>query len=158
MTDLLPAAGYIRVSTRKQAEAGTSMDEQQNGIARGAERHGYTIVQWYIDGGISGRSANRPEFQRLIADSCSRTRPYNAVFIYNFSRFFRDDYETEGYRRKLEKNGVDLLSATQHIAPGPHARLQRAIITAMDAAQRTAERRPELQKDNNENFNDEKRK
>ena len=134
MTDLLPAAGYIRVSTRKQAEAGTSMDEQQNGIARGAERHGYTIVQWYIDGGISGRSANRPEFQRLIADSCSRTRPYNAVFIYNFSRFFRDDYETEGYRRKLEKNGVDLLSATQHIAPGPHARLQRAIITAMDAA------------------------
>ena len=134
MTDLLPAAGYIRVSTRKQAEAGTSMDEQKTGIAREAERHGYTIVNWYIDGGISGRSANRPEFQRLIADSCSKSRPYAAVFIYNFSRFFRDDYETEGYRRKLEKNGVDLLSATQHITPGPHARLQRAIITAMDAA------------------------
>lgn len=110
------------------------MDEQKTGIAREAERHGYTIVQWYIDGGISGRSANRPEFQRLIADSCSKSRPYVAVFIYNFSRFFRDDYETEGYRRKLEKNGVDLLSATQHITPGPHARLQRAIITAMDAA------------------------
>ena len=134
MTDLLPAAGYIRVSTRKQAEAGTSMDEQKTGIARESERHGYTIVEWYIDGGISGRSANRPEFQRLIADSCSKSRPYAAVFIYNFSRFFRDDYETEGYRRKLEKNGVELLSATQHIAPGPHARLQRAIITAMDAA------------------------
>ena len=54
MTDLLPAAGYIRVSTRKQAEAGTSMDEQRTGIAREAERHGYTIVNWYIDGGISG--------------------------------------------------------------------------------------------------------
>ena len=37
MTDLLPAAGYIRVSTRKQAEAGTSMDEQKTGIAREAE-------------------------------------------------------------------------------------------------------------------------
>lgn len=132
--DALPAAGYVRVSTRKQAEAGTSMDEQQRAILGEAERNGYRIVQWYIDGGVSGRSAKRPEFQKLIADSCSKSRPYEAVFIYNFSRFFRDDYETEGYRRKLEKNGVDLLSATQQIAPGPHARIQRAIITAMDAA------------------------
>ena len=134
MPDLLPAAGYIRVSTRRQAEAGTSMDEQKDAIERDAARTGFVVVEWYVDGGVSGRSAKRPEFQRMIADSCSKTRPYDAVYIYNFSRFFRDDYETEGYRRKLEKNGVDLLSATQQITPGPHARLQRAIITAMDAA------------------------
>jgi len=110
------------------------MAEQKKGIERDAERHGYVVVEWYVDGGISGRSARRPEFQRLIADSRSKTRPYNAVYIYNFSRFFRDDFEVEGYRRKLEKNGVELLSATQQITKGPHARLQRAIITAMDAA------------------------
>ena len=134
MTELLPAAGYIRVSTKRQAEAGTSMDEQKKGIERDAERLGYVIIEWYVDGGVSGRSDRRPEFQRVIADSCSKTRPYHAVYIYNFSRFFRDDFETEAYRRKLEKNGVELLSATQQITPGPHARLQRAIICAMDAA------------------------
>ena len=134
MTDLMPAAGYIRVSTRKQAEAGISLKEQKRGIERDAARLGYVVVEWYIDGGISGRSDRRPEFQRVIADSCSKARPYKAVYIYNFSRFFRDDFETEGYRRKLEKHGVDLLSATQQITPGPHACLQRAIITAMDAA------------------------
>ncbi len=133
MTDLIPAAGYIRVSTKRQAEAGTSMEEQRAGIKRDAARQGYMVVEWYIDGGVSGRSDRRPEFQRLIADSCSRSRPYKAVYIYNFSRFFRDDFELEGYRRKLEKSGVDLLSATQQIASGPYAKLQRTLITAVDA-------------------------
>ena len=134
MTDPRPAVGYIRVSTKRQAEAGTSLDEQEKGIIRSAEQNGDTIIQWYIDGGLSGRSDRRPEFQRLIADCCSKAKPYSAVYIYNFSRFFRDDFEVEAYRRKLEKHGVELISATQQITPGPHARLQRAIITAMDAA------------------------
>ena len=134
MTDPRAAVGYIRVSTKRQAEAGTSLDEQQESIKRGAERNGDAIVQWYIDGGISGRSDRRPEFQRLIADCCSKAKPYRAVYIYNFSRFFRDDFELEAYRRKLEKHGVELISATQQITAGPHARLQRAIICAMDAA------------------------
>ena len=134
MSELLPAVAYIRVSTKRQAEAGTSMDEQEKRIDAEAARLGYTIVAKRIDGGVSGTSDRRPEFQKMIAECCSKTRPYHAVFIYNFSRFFRDDYETEGYRRKLERSGVELLSATQPIAPGSHARLQRAIITAMDAA------------------------
>lgn len=134
MTDPRPAVGYIRVSTKRQAEAGTSLDEQEKGIKRSAEQNGDVITHWYIDGGISGRSDRRPEFQRLIADCCSKASPYSAVYIYNFSRFFRDDFEVEAYRRKLEKHGVELISATQQITPGPHARLQRAIITAMDAA------------------------
>lgn len=110
------------------------MDEQKKGIEREAERNGDKIVHWYIDGGKSGRSDRRPEFQQIIADCCLKAKPYRAVYIYNLSRFFRDDFEIEAYRRKLEKHGVELISATQHITPGPHARLQRAIITAMDAA------------------------
>jgi len=93
MTAPRPAVGYIRVSTKRQAEAGTSMDEQKKGIELEAGRNGDTIVHWYIDGGISGRSERRPEFQRLIADCCSTAKPYSAVYIYNFSRFFRDDFE-----------------------------------------------------------------
>ena len=46
MTELLPAAGYIRVSTKRQAEASTSMEEQKKGIERDAERLGYVIVEW----------------------------------------------------------------------------------------------------------------
>jgi site-specific DNA recombinase len=134
MTELLPAASYARVSTKRQAEAGTSLEEQEKGIEAAALRTGHRIMARYVDGGVSGRSDRRQGFQKLIADCCSKSRPYKAVIIYNFSRFFRDDFELEGYRRKLEKAGVELISATQEISSGPQAKLQRAIITAMDSA------------------------
>ena len=76
----------------------------------------------------------RPALQRMIADACAQPRRYDAVFVYNFSRFFRDEYECEGYRRKLEKAGVKLISATQDVGDGPHARLMRSIFTSLDAA------------------------
>ena len=70
----------------------------------------------------------------MIADACAQPKRYDAVFVYNFSRFFRDEYECEGYRRKLEKAGVKLISATQDVGEGPHARLIRSIFTSLDAA------------------------
>ncbi len=133
--DLPLAVSYIRVSTKRQADEGVSLDEQRRANEAEAARLGYKLVAEFIDGGSSGRSDRRPEFQRMIAECCSKDSSVKAVVIYNFSRFFRDDYELEGYRRKLEKAGVELLSATQQIAAGPHAKLQRAVITAMDAAQ-----------------------
>ena len=134
MNDLKPACVYMRVSTVRQAQEGTSLNDQDASTMRAAANLGYAVHAKYIDGGKSGRSDQRAEFQRMINDCCSRARPYHAVIIHDFSRFFRDDFEIEAYRRKLEKHGVELLSATQPIAPGTHARLQRAIITAMDAA------------------------
>ena len=133
-SELQTAVSYLRVSTKRQADEGVSLDEQRRANTAEASRLGYNLVFEYVDGGASGRSDRRPQFQQMMADCCSRESKFKAVFIYNFSRFFRDDYELEGYRRKLEKAGVDLLSATQQIAPGPHAKLQRTIIAAMDAA------------------------
>ncbi len=132
--DMPLAVSYIRVSTRKQVTEGVSMAEQRRANQAEAARLGYKLVTEYTDGGKSGRSDRRPEFQRMIAECCAKGSSVKAVIIYNFSRFFRDDWELEGYRRKLERADVELLSATQQIAEGPHARLQRSIITAMDAA------------------------
>ncbi len=134
-TDLpLPACAYVRVSTKRQAEHEISLIEQQAGIARAAVDQGYHIVETYIEAGKSGMTDRRPAFQRMIAEACAQPKRYAAVFVFNFSRFFRDDYECEGYRRKLEKAGVKLISATQDVGEGPQARLIRSIITSIDAA------------------------
>ncbi|MDC0887335.1 recombinase family protein, partial [Altererythrobacter sp.] len=106
------AVSYMRVSTKRQANEGVSLDEQRRVNKAEAERLGYKIVAEHIDGGASGRSGRRLEFQRMIADCCSKDSSVTAVIIFNFARFFRDDWELEGYRRKLEKAGVELLSAT----------------------------------------------
>lgn len=136
MTDplILRACAYVRVSTKRQAENETSLNEQEAGISRAAAQQGYEIVETYVEAGKSGMTDRRPSLQRMIADACASPKRYDAVFVLNFSRFFRDEYECEGYRRKLEKAGVKLISATQDIGDGPHARLMRSIFTSLDAA------------------------
>lgn len=128
------ACAYVRVSTKRQAEHETSLNEQEAGIARAAAQQGYEIVETYVEAGKSGTTDRRPALQRMIADACASPRRYDAVYVYNFSRFFRDEYECEGYRRKLEKAGVKLISATQDVGEGPHSRLMRSIFTSLDAA------------------------
>ncbi len=135
MTDTpLRACAYVRVSTKRQAEHETSLSEQRAGIARGAAERGYDVIETYVEAGRSGMTDRRPALQRMIADACSRPQRYDAVFVFNFSRFFRDEYECEGYRRKLERAGVKLISATQDVGEGPHSRLIRSIFTSLDAA------------------------
>ena len=59
---LIPAAGYVRMSTDDQND---SPDRQRHEIQALAERDGYEILRWYEDHGISGTaSKNRPGFQR----------------------------------------------------------------------------------------------
>ena len=130
----LRACAYVRVSTTRQAEHETSLTEQQAGIARSAAERGYQIVETYVEAGRSGMTDRRPKLQQMISDACSKPQRYDAVFVLNFSRFFRDEFESESYRRKLERAGVSLISATQDIGEGPHARLIRSIFTSLDAA------------------------
>ncbi len=46
------AAGYIRVSTERQAEEGYSLDAQERMIRERCEREGWTLVQIYADRGV----------------------------------------------------------------------------------------------------------
>lgn len=57
--------GYIRVSTREQADEGWSLDAQSERLHEEAERRGYdlTII---ADEGYSGRTDNRPGLQEAL--------------------------------------------------------------------------------------------
>ena len=62
------AAAYIRVSTPAQVEEGHLLDEQRDTIAARIESEGWELVEVYADEGISGKSEDRAELQRLLAD------------------------------------------------------------------------------------------
>lgn len=51
--------GYLRVSTREQADSGLGLDAQRHAIATEAERRGWE-VEWFADEGYSARNLNRP--------------------------------------------------------------------------------------------------
>jgi len=62
-----------------------------------AERDGYKVIGEYIDRALSGTSDNRPEYQRMIADSARRQ--FKAVLVYQLDRFARNRYDSAHIRR-----------------------------------------------------------
>ena len=64
------AALYARVSTEEQAMHGVSLDAQQERLLQYAKENGLTVVDIYVDEGISARKryTARPEFMRMLGD------------------------------------------------------------------------------------------
>ena len=60
---------YIRVSTAKQVDEGFSLEAQESKLRAFCEAHGWTVCEdhIYIDAGITGKTADRPEFQKMLA-------------------------------------------------------------------------------------------
>ncbi|WP_298670938.1 recombinase family protein [uncultured Sphingomonas sp.] len=131
----LRAVGYVRVSTKRQAEHQISLAEQEKRIRAWASTQGYELLEVYREPGASARSDRRPVFRRMIADAEAQPTPFDVVLIYNFSRFFRDDFDFERYRRQLEESRVRLESVTQQVAEGPSGKLARGVTTLVDAYQ-----------------------
>jgi DNA invertase Pin-like site-specific DNA recombinase len=52
----------------------------------------------------------RPEFQRMIDTATSPAHPYDVILVHLMSRFFREQFLSEMYIRKLRKAGVELIS------------------------------------------------
>ena len=109
---MIPIVLYCRYSSSSQSEQ--SIEGQLKVCHDYAERNGYKVIGEYIDRAISGTGAdNRPEFQRMIADSAKRQ--FNFVLVYQLDRFARNRYDSVHYKRILKKNGVKVLSARENI-------------------------------------------
>ena len=118
---------YARYSSDRQTEQ--SIDGQLRVCYDHAERCGYNIIGEYIDRAISGTTDNRPEFQRMIADSAKKQFQY--ILVYKLDRFARNRYDSAIYKTKLKKNGVKVISATEMIGDGDESIILEAVLEAM---------------------------
>ncbi len=99
-------AVYYRRSTDKQE---TSIEQQRRAVEAYAKNNSYEIVCEYIDTG-SGKTAERKDFLRMIADGTSRSRDFETILTYDISRFGRMDTDEVGfYRHQLKANGVSII-------------------------------------------------
>lgn len=127
------AALYIRVSTDKQEEL--SPDAQKRLLIEYAEKHGMLISEEYIfmEGGISGKKADkRPKFQQMIGLAKSKNHPFDAILVWKYSRFARNQEESIVYKSLLKQNNVDVISISEPLIDGPFGTLIERIIEWMD--------------------------
>lgn len=124
--------GYVRVSTDKQEEL--SPDSQAKLLKDFAHKNGIVISQIFYELGVSGRKAEkRPEFQKMIAMAKSSDHPVDAILVWKFSRFARNQEESIVYKSLLKKkHNVDVISVSEPLIDGPFGSLIERIIEWMD--------------------------
>ena len=111
----MKAVIYARYSSDNQREE--SIEGQIRECMEYAERNDITVLCNYIDRAMSARTADRPEFQRMIRDS--EKHLFDIVLVWKLDRFSRDRYDSAHYKHILKKNGVKVLSAKENISEGP---------------------------------------
>ncbi|RAK52778.1 recombinase family protein [Phenylobacterium deserti] len=103
------AAQYLRMSTDHQRY---SIEAQTAAIAAYALASGYEIHRTYADPGISGlRFETRPALQQLLTDVLSGDRAFEAVLVYDVSRWgrFQDPDESAHYEFLCRQAGVQVV-------------------------------------------------
>lgn len=94
-----------------------------------AKAHDLNIIGEYIDRAISGRTDNRPDFQRLMQD-CGK-RMFDAVIVYRTDRFARNKYDSAIYKQHLKKNNIELHYAAEHIPEGPEGVILESLMEGL---------------------------
>lgn len=111
-------AAYLRVSTKKQAEHGVSLDAQRAEIFRWVEaNHTDAEIVEYVDDGYSGTTLERPALQQLLTDLDS----LDIVVVWRLDRWSRDLVD----RRVLDEQlgDVQLAAVTQKFDDSPEGDL-----------------------------------
>src|ERR1035438_1222075 len=118
-SSLARAAICARVSTVDQVR-GTSLATQlEEGYAY-ARNRGLNVVGEYVDGGVSGKYANRPRLDRLMAEC--RAGLIDVVIVSKHDRFGRSFRHTVLLIGELEELGVEFVSIAERIDDTPSGR------------------------------------
>lgn len=118
---------YARYSSHNQTEQ--SIEGQLQVCYEYAQRNNMTVIHEYIDRAISGRTDNRLEFQKMIADSAKHQ--FEAVLVYQLDRFARNRNDSAINKMKLKTNGVKVISARENITEDASGILMEAVIEGL---------------------------
>jgi DNA invertase Pin-like site-specific DNA recombinase len=101
---------YARVSTINH---GQDVSLQTRELRQFSEARGWTIAGEYIDAGVSGTKASRPELNRLMADA--HKRRFDVVCVWRFDRFARSVSHLLRALETFKALGIDFVSYSEQM-------------------------------------------
>jgi DNA invertase Pin-like site-specific DNA recombinase len=99
---------YTRFSTDRQREA--SLEDQQRVCVRVADREGFKVGECYSDAAISGGTAARPGYQRMLA--AARRHEFDAIIAEDMKRLWREQAEQWRALKELQDVGVHVITTS----------------------------------------------
>ena len=127
MSDSPSAVIYARYSSHSQTEQ--SIEGQLHDGYAYAEKCGYRVVGEYIDRALTGKTDDRPDFQRMIKDA--EKRLFQVVIVWKLDRFARNRYDSAMYKRILKKHGVRVVSVMENITDTPEGIILEGMLEAL---------------------------
>ena len=118
---------YARYSSAGQRDV--SIEDQVREIEAYAKTCNFTIIHTYADRAISGRTDKRPQFRMMINDA--KKRQFQAVLVYKYDRFARNQYDAVVNKKSLSDCGVKLIAVKEPIPDGHGAKILESIYQAM---------------------------
>ena len=103
---------YARVSTEMQTD-GYSIQGQLNQLTEYCQFQGYEVVNEYTDRGISGKTMQRPELQRMLKDA--NEGKLDCIMVYKTNRLARNTSDLLNIVEELYKINVEFFSLTEKI-------------------------------------------
>jgi len=117
---------YARVSTLNHQDP----EMQRAELREYAGRRGWTVVQEYVDQGVSGSKESRPALNRLMSDA--QRRAFDAILIWKIDRFGRSLKHLVNALAEFGALGVAFISLRDNLdLSTPSGRLMYQIIGAM---------------------------
>lgn len=129
------AYSYLRLSVDKEDGKAQSIEAQRHAIKAYALKNGIEIVEEFADTGLSGQSAKRPAFNRMIEQATDGTNPVDIVLIYRIARLARNMRVFFNSLDGLADVGVEVISITENFGEGGRTKRMGQTISAMVAEQ-----------------------
>src|SRR5262245_57177765 len=133
MRTMKNAALYARVSTRNN---GQNPETQLLPLREYAKNRGLTIVEEYVDHGISGAKERRPRLDALMA--AARQGQFNTVVVWKFDRFARSTRHLVQALEEFQSLGIHFVSLTESIDTStPMGRMVFTVLGAVAELERS---------------------
>jgi DNA invertase Pin-like site-specific DNA recombinase len=124
MAPLRRAARYLRVS-RSDQRPGLQADETGDLI----DRRGWQLADTFLDQGVSGSKASRPELDRMMA--AARRRTFDVLVVWRSDRLFRSLRHMVAALEELAALGIEYVSVTEPFdTTTPQGRLLIHLVSA----------------------------
>ena len=120
-------AQYARFSSDNQRTE--SIDAQLRAMNQFCKQQHWQVVATYTDEARSATTDNRPQFQKMIADSGKGI--FDIVLVHKLDRFSRDRYDSAIYKKRLKKNNVQLCSVLERIDDSPESIMMESVLEGM---------------------------
>ena len=120
---------YVRVSTDKQANHGTSLDAQQERLVQECHRRGVKDYRVVVESGVSGSQESRPGLDEVLR--LLKAGEYNLLLVTDLDRLARSTIHTLHLSELATRQGWDLAVLGGHVQFDTSTPQGRLILTVI---------------------------